>query len=61
MGHDGLALAIRPVHTSMDGDTLFGLATGEVEAPFLPILAAAAQAAAQAVLLAVEHGGGMLP
>ncbi len=61
MGHDGLAMAIRPVHTSMDGDTLFGLATGEVEAPFLPILAAAAQAAAQAVLLAVEHGGGMLP
>lgn len=57
MGHDGLAMAIRPVHTSMDGDTLFGLATGEVEAPFLPILAAAAQAAAQAVLLAAAHGG----
>ena len=61
MGHDGLAMAIRPVHTSMDGDTIFGLSTGEVEAPFLPILAAAAQAAAQAVLKAVEQGGGMLP
>lgn len=58
MGHDGLAMAIRPVHTSLDGDTIFGLSTGAVEAPFLPILAAAAQAAAQAVLAAVEQGGG---
>ena len=56
MGHDGLAMAIRPVHTSLDGDTIFGLSTGQVEAPFLPVLAAAARAAAQAVLLAVEHG-----
>ncbi len=61
MGHDGLAMAIRPVHTSMDGDTLFGLSTGEVEAPFLPVLAAAAQAAAEAVLRAVVAGGGVLP
>lgn len=60
MGHDGLAMAIRPVHTSMDGDTLFGLSTGEIEAPLLPILAAAARAAAEAVLSAVEHGGGAL-
>lgn len=61
MGHDGLAMAIRPVHTSMDGDTLFGLSTGEAEAPLLPVLAAAARAAARAVLLAVEHGGGVIP
>ncbi|WOP14756.1 P1 family peptidase [Ottowia sp. SB7-C50] len=27
-GHDGLARAIRPVHTMSDGDTLFALATG---------------------------------
>ena len=30
--HDGYARAIRPVHTQMDGDTIFGLATCEVEA-----------------------------
>jgi len=30
LGHDGLARAIRPVHTLADGDTLFALATGEV-------------------------------
>ena len=27
MGHDGLARAINPVHTVMDGDTIFGLST----------------------------------
>ncbi|WP_300299129.1 P1 family peptidase [Ferrovibrio sp.] len=27
MAHDGLARAIRPVHTPMDGDTIFALAT----------------------------------
>ena len=30
--HDGLAHAIRPSHTIWDGDTVFTLATGEVEA-----------------------------
>jgi L-aminopeptidase/D-esterase-like protein len=29
--HNGYALAIRPVHTSFDGDTVFVMATGEVE------------------------------
>lgn len=32
MCHDGYARAIEPVHTSMDGDTVFVLATGEVPA-----------------------------
>ncbi len=30
--HDGLARAIRPAHTPLDGDTVFALATGAVEA-----------------------------
>ena len=30
MGHNGMARAIRPVHTTMDGDLLFALATGEM-------------------------------
>ena len=29
MGHDGLARAINPVHTQLDGDTLFALGTGQ--------------------------------
>ena len=31
--HDGLARAIRPAHTMWDGDTVFTLATGAVDAP----------------------------
>ncbi|MBY8974228.1 P1 family peptidase [Rhodobacteraceae bacterium NNCM2] len=30
MAHDGYARAIRPVHTPLDGDTVFVLATGEI-------------------------------
>lgn len=32
MAHDGMARSIRPVHTSMDGDTVFTMASGKVEA-----------------------------
>lgn len=31
--HDGLARAIRPAHTPLDGDTVFALATGAFEVP----------------------------
>jgi len=33
MAHDGLARAIRPAHTMLDGDTLFAFATGTATAP----------------------------
>jgi L-aminopeptidase/D-esterase-like protein len=33
MAQDGLARAIRPVHTPFDGDTVFCLATGRLEVP----------------------------
>ena len=32
MAHDGYARAIRPVHTSNDGDTIFAMAHGPVAA-----------------------------
>lgn len=50
MAHDGLAMSIRPVHTSMDGDTVFGLSTLEkqMESP-LAVFAAAAEAMALAI------------
>jgi putative pantetheine hydrolase len=53
-GHDGLARALRPVHTLMDGDTVFALATREVALadPVLDVAAVQA-AAADAVTLAV--------
>lgn len=53
IGHDGLAMSIRPVHTCLDGDTLFALSTGVIAYPLLPLLAAAAQATAHAVMDAV--------
>ena len=57
LAHDGLALAIRPVHTSMDGDTFFALSTGELEnRPFLPIQAVAAEVVSRAIADAVSHG-----
>jgi putative pantetheine hydrolase len=33
IAHDGMARAIRPVHTMFDGDTVFSMATGERGAP----------------------------
>ncbi len=36
VAHDGLARAIRPAHSMVDGDTIFGLATGAVELTSAP-------------------------
>ena len=55
MGHDGLARALSPVHTVVDGDVVFGLATGAVPAPDLAALLALQAAAADVVSRAVVH------
>ena len=54
MAHDGLARAINPAHTLFDGDTLFGLATGEIAANPNVIGAFAAEATAHAIRKAVR-------
>jgi len=56
VAHDGLARAIRPAHTDLDGDTVFALATGRAAGnPGMPALcAAASEAFARAVANAVE-------
>lgn len=57
MAHDGLARCIRPIHTTMDGDTLFCLSTEEIEMPTAPVDVVgilAAKATEQAVLRAVK-------
>ncbi len=57
MAHDGLARCIRPIHTTMDGDTLFCLSTEELELPTAPVDVVgilAAKATEQAVLRAVK-------
>ncbi|MBV9227044.1 MAG: P1 family peptidase [Acidobacteriaceae bacterium] len=55
MAHDGLARSINPIHTSMDGDTLFAAATGtaKTKADLLTVGAVGAEAVAQAVRNAV--------
>jgi len=56
LGHDGLARTINPVHTPLDGDTLFALATGAQKAPadMLLLSVMAAEATARATLNAVR-------
>lgn len=57
MGHDGLARCIRPVHTTLDGDTLFCMSTGEMVLESIPIDiigTLAAQVVETAVIRAVK-------
>lgn len=55
MAHDGLARAINPVHTPYDGDTVFALATGTLDATVdvAAIGALAAEVVAEAIVRAV--------
>ncbi len=69
VAHDGLARAIRPVHTAMDGDTMFAAATGTLDPALqealptdtvrvlLPLLAA--EATADAVQRAIRAATGV--
>jgi L-aminopeptidase/D-esterase-like protein len=49
MAHDGLARAIRPVHTMFDGDTIFALSTGNLQADVTTIGSVAADLVARAI------------
>jgi len=57
MGADGLARAVRPVHTMVDGDTTLALSTGARPAPELAdlheLLAAGADCVSRAIVYAV--------
>lgn len=57
MAHDGLARTIRPIHTMLDGDTVFALGTGEagISADVSVLGAVAADVLAAAVWDAVKH------
>ena len=60
MAHDGLARSIRPVHTSMDGDTLFTMASGEVKTTIDTVGYLAEEAVRLAVLDAAASAEGMV-
>jgi len=55
MSHDGIARAISPSHTMLDGDTLFAVSTGtfSIRASVTAIGALAAEAVSEAILRAV--------
>lgn len=56
MAHDGIARAVRPSHTTMDGDTIFAVATGQDGDADLDALGAAAQdAVAEAIRRAIRN------
>ncbi|CAB0662118.1 peptidase S58 family protein [Corynebacterium diphtheriae] len=59
VGHDGIAVAIRPAHSPLDGDTLFAISTGDGAGVDVDTLAqlsrAAAEVVAQAIVSAVVN------
>ena len=61
MAHDGLARAVNPVHTTMDGDTIFAASIGAAKAPMDHgvIGAIAAEVMTEAVLRAVKLATGL--
>ncbi|MEW6286465.1 MAG: P1 family peptidase [Chloroflexota bacterium] len=54
MAQDGIARAIRPAHTMLDGDVIFALSTGARRADVTTVGAFAAEALAEAILRAVR-------
>lgn len=54
MAHNGYARAICPVHTSADGDTIFTMATGVVQAQIDAVGVIAAEVMAKAIANAVK-------
>jgi len=61
VAHDGLARAINPVHTMLDGDTLFAMGTGKAGKTVSMLLLAtlAAEVTARAVVQAIRSARGI--
>lgn len=62
LAHDGIALAVRPAHTSLDGDAMFGVAVPRVDATLDHVADLAVQAVAEAARrgpLAARSGYGL--
>ena len=59
--HDGIAIAIRPAHTSHDGDTAYTLATNRVQANFDLVANMAVEMAAEAIRNSVREASTVGP
>ncbi|WP_370445884.1 P1 family peptidase [Petrotoga sp. 9PW.55.5.1] len=55
IAHDGMARAIKPVHTMYDGDVVFCLSTGEIESNVTIIGELAAEAVEKSIIRAVKN------
>jgi L-aminopeptidase/D-esterase-like protein len=55
MAHDGYARTMRPAHSMYDGDTIFAMSIGEVEADQSVVGLLAARVVEQAILTAVKE------
>lgn len=58
MAHDGMARAIRPVHTTADGDSIYAVSAGEVAVDQDVVGALAADVLGEAIVRAVENAEG---
>jgi len=59
MAHDGLARAIEPVHTTVDGDVVFAASVGEVDTATDVVGALGARVMREAILRAVRSAVGI--
>ena len=57
MAHDGYARSIRPVHTSVDGDSIYAVSVGDVKADQDLVGTLAAEVMSEAILRAVFSAG----
>lgn len=55
MAHDGMARAINPCHTMLDGDTIFALSTGQQECDITTVGSMAAEVLCRAIVRAVTQ------
>ena len=55
MAHDGYARSIRPVHTSVDGDSIYAVSAGDVQADQDLVGLMAAEVVSEAIIRAVER------
>lgn len=60
MAHNGYGRAMRPAHSIFDGDTIFTMATGKVDADINVVGLLAARVVEQAVVRAVKNAKGIL-
>ena len=55
MGHDGFARSINPVHTTADGDSIYAVSTGDVQADQDLVGTLGAEVISEAIIRAVEN------